>query len=168
VPASGDIELAQLPALGAAIVDGSDADFEAALDAIGLDGWPAADAPRISLLWRRQDANVAAPWQCAGLLLESPEPVDRPGRCELSALRVVMQPLPAGSFDIRRSDRTRSRILWLCSTPFVPRAWMRRILFGPPRRTLPTIVLELTDKSTNTLRSGAIALPLLPGFAEEA
>jgi len=168
VPASGDIELAQLPGLGAAIVDGSDADFEAALDAIGLDGWPAADAPRISLLWRRQDANAAAPWQCAGLLLESPEPVDRPGRCELSALRVVMQPLPAGSFDIRRSDRTRSRILWLCSTPFVPRAWMRRILFGPPRRTLPTIVLELTDKSTNTLRSGAIALPLLPSFAEEA
>ncbi|HVO88005.1 MAG TPA: hypothetical protein VMV45_05655, partial [Casimicrobiaceae bacterium] len=167
-PASGDIELKQLPALGPAIVDGSDADFEAALDAIGLDAWPPASGPRASLVWLRVDGNAGPAWRCAGVLLESPEPIDRPGRVELQALRLAMQPLPAGTFDIRRSDRTRSRILWLCSTPFAPRTWLRRILFQPPRRIFPTIVLELSDKATGALLSGSLQLPLAPSFADEA
>jgi hypothetical protein len=166
--ASGDIEVKQLPGLGAPIIDGSDADFEAALDAIGLDGWPAAAGPRASIVWLRQDRNAGPSWQCAGLLLESPEPIDRPGRVELHSLRLVMQPLPAGAFDIRRSDRTRSRLLWLCSAPFVPHAWLQRVLFRPPRRVFPTILLELTDKASGALLSGAMQLPLAPSFAEEA
>jgi hypothetical protein len=166
--ASGDVEVKHLPGLGTPIVDGSDADFEAALDAIKLDGWPAAESPRASIVWLRQDGNAGPSWRCAGLLLEAPEPIDRPGRVELHALRLVMQPPAAGTFDIRRSDRTRSRILWLCSAPFVPRSWIQRVLFRPPRRVFPTIVLELTDKATGALLSGSIHLPLAPSFAEEA
>src|SRR5262249_34921289 len=142
--ATGDIELTQLPALGTAIIDGSDADFEAALDTIGLEGWPAAVASRVSIIWLRQDSNAGPSWKCAGLLLESPEAIDRPGRVELQALRLVMQPRPAGTFDIRRSDRSRSRILWLCSIPFFPHTWLQRVLFRPPRRVFPSIVLEMT------------------------
>jgi hypothetical protein len=167
--ASGDIELTQLPALGTAIIDGSDADFEAALDRIGLEGWPPAVAPRVSIIWLREDGNAGPSWKCIGLLLESPEPIDRPGRVELHALRLMMQPLPAGTFDIRRSDRSRSRILWLCSIPFVPHAWLQRVFFRPPRRVFPTIVLELTDiPSGGALLSGSVQLPLEPSFAEEA
>jgi len=167
-PASGDVELAQLPAPGAAVIEGSDADFEAALDAIGLDGWPAVKDPRISLLWLRKDEGAGPHWLCAGLMAESPEPIDRPGRVHLSALRLTMPPLPAGIFDIRRSDRTRSRLLWLCTVPFTPRAWMQRRLFQPPKRMFPTIALELVDEATKTTLSGSLQLPLAPSFAEEA
>jgi hypothetical protein len=166
--ATGDIELTELPALGSQTIDGSDADFEAALDTIGLDGWPASVASRVSIIWLRQDSNAGPSWKCAGLLLESPEPIDRPGRVELQALRLVMQPSPAGTFDIRRSDRSRSRMLWLCSIPFFPHAWLQRVLFRPPRRMFPTIVLEMTDKSSGALVSGSVQLPLAPSFAEEA
>jgi hypothetical protein len=166
--ATGDVELKQLPALGTAIIDGSDADFEEALDTIGLEGWPAAVAPRVSIVWLRQDNDAGPSWKCAGLLVESPEPIDRPGRVDLQALRLVMQPAPAGTFDIRRSDRSRSRILWVCSVPFFPHAWMHRVLFGPLRRIFPSIVLEMTDKSSGALLSGSIQLPLTPTFAEEA
>jgi hypothetical protein len=167
-PASGDIEIRRLPAPAAPSVDGSDADFEAALDAIGLDGWPPASDARASIVWLRQDGNVAPAWLCAGLLLESPEPVDRPGRVELAVLRVVMQPSPLGAFDIRRSDRTRSRILWLCSQPFTPRSWLQRTLFRPPQRVYPTIALDAVDKAAGVALSGSIALPLVPSFAAEA
>jgi len=166
--ATGDIELTQLPALGTTIIDDSDADFETALDTIGLEGWPAMVASRISIIWLRQDSNAGPSWKCAGLLLESREPIDRPGRVELHALRLVMQPPLLGTFDIRRSDRSRSRILWLCSIPFFPHAWLQRVLFRPPRRIFPSIVLEMTDKSSGALISGSVQLPLAPSFAEEA
>ena len=166
--ASGDIELAQLPALGSAAIEGSDADFEAALDAVGLDGWPAVKNPRVSLLWLRKDDAGGPHWVCAGLLAESPEPIDRPGRVHLSALRLTMPPPPAGTFDIRRSDRTRSRLLWLCTVPFTPHFWLQRRLFQPPKRMFPTIALELVDDVTKATLSGSLWLPLAPSFAEEA
>ena len=168
-PATGDVALKQpLPALGAATIEGSDADFEAAMDALGLDRWPAATRPRVSLLWISQDVPDGLSWLCAGLLLESPEPIDRPGRVALNALRLVMSPLPAGTFDIRRSDRSRSRILWISSTPFTPRRWFERKLFAPPVLKFPTIQLELTDKTTGALLTGSVDLPQRPSFAEEA
>jgi hypothetical protein len=167
--ATGDIALKQpLPALGAASIDGSDADFETAMDALGLDGWPAAANPRVSLLWILQEAAAGPSWLCAGLLVESPEPIDRPGRVELTALRLVMSPLPAGTFDIRRSDRLRSRLLWICSTPFAPRRWFQPRLFAPPLVKSPSIQLELTDKAGGALLTGAVHVPLAPSFAEEA
>jgi hypothetical protein len=163
---SGDIEVAAAAPGGPPVIDGSDADFEAALDAIGLRGWPPATAPRTSLLWRRAPGDGPAAWQCAGLLLESPEPVDRPGRLEIASLGVTMEPAPAGALDIRRSDRSRSRVLWLCSTPFTPRA---RVLPppAPPAGLLPTLVLALQDLDAGAAVSGSMLLPLVPAFAKE-
>lgn len=167
-PASGDIELTQLPALAPATIDGSDADIEAALESLGLQGWPLASEPRVSLLWLRHDGAPSPAWSCAGVLLESPEPIDRSGRVELNALRLVMQPLPAGVFDTRRSDRTRSRILWLCSAPFTPHTWRSPLPFQPWRMAHPTLALEMVDKVTGALLTGYVQLPLAPSFSEEA
>ena len=138
------------------------------MDALGLDGWPAATNPRVSLLWISQSAPEGLSWLCTGLLVESPEPIDRPGRVELKSLRLIMSPLPAGTFDIRRSDRSRSRLLWVCSTPFTPRRWFHRRLFGPLLLKWPSLQLELTDKATNALLVGSLQVPLAPSFAEEA
>jgi hypothetical protein len=165
--AAGDVELATLPAFAAGEVDGSDADFEAALDAIGMDGWPPSTNPRVSVLWQRQSAEPAQ-WFCAGLLVESPEPIARRNRVELIGLRLVMPPVPPGIFDIRRTDHTQSRMLWLCSTPFQPQSWVRQLPFARPRRILPSIALELKDVSTGATLTGSVALPLSPSFAEEA
>jgi hypothetical protein len=167
VPA-GDVELHQAAVLAPAAIDGSDADFEAALDAIALDGWPAAVDPRIVVLWLRHDDAAGPSWKCMGLLVESPEPIDRPGRVHFNALRLVMQPPVDGAFDIRRSDRSRSRMLWLCSTPFEPRTWRQRRPFQPPRLMRPSLVLELVDDATSASLSGSVLLPLAPSFAEEA
>src|SRR5262249_10897139 len=106
--ASGDIEVSKLPGAGESTIDGSDADYEAALDALGLNGWPAARDPRVSLIWLLEDEGGQPSWKCAGLLLESPEPVDRPGRVVLengmpgvpAGLELVMTPRPDGVFDV--------------------------------------------------------------------
>jgi hypothetical protein len=173
--ASGDIEVTKLPPAGPALIDGSDADYEAALDALGLDGWPAASGPRVSLIWLHEGGGAAPSWKCAGLLLESPEPVDRPGRVELApaapgvpaGLELVMTPRPAGAFDVRRSDQTRSRILWLCSMPFTPYTSWRRVLFGPRKPVAPVLTLHLVDKATGAALNGSVRLPIAPSFADE-
>src|SRR5262249_52667178 len=108
---TGDIEITHMPVLDPAVWDGEDRAFEQALDALGLDGWLAATEPRVSIIGLRKDAASGPSWLCAGLLLESPEPIHRPGRCELANLRVDMRPAPTGVLDIRRSDRTYSRYL---------------------------------------------------------
>ncbi|HEX5927896.1 MAG TPA: hypothetical protein VFY48_00715 [Solirubrobacterales bacterium] len=52
------------------------------LTGIGLDPWPLSAAPRATTLWARPYADAA--WHLAGLLLEAPEPIARPGRIEVS------------------------------------------------------------------------------------
>jgi hypothetical protein len=85
-------------------------------------------------------------------LVESPEPIDRPGRCEIQRLHA---PGVAATFDLRRSDRNRSRVLFLTSAPFAPA--------GSPA----TVVLEQLDRATGTVLSGALAVPSAPAFAAE-
>jgi hypothetical protein len=151
----GDVPVALPPASGAALADGSDADFEAALDALGLDGWPPADEPRTSVLWVPAPADTAGPpWRLAGLLVECPEPIDRPGRCG-----------PAGGWvhsaagdtplNLWRSDRTRSRLLLLCPAPVT--------LAAPPDGT-PRAALQLPDALLGKTVSGWLQLPLQPAF----
>jgi hypothetical protein len=145
-PPTGDLSLAAAPALPVAL--GEDARFEAALDGLGLDGWPLAGEPRVSVLWLRDGAG----WKCAGLLVESPEPIHRPGRCELEDL--VLEP-PAGvTFTLARSDRNSSRLLFLASTPFTPA--------GPS-----SLVLELVDRASGATVSGSVTLGAQPAFGDE-
>ena len=149
--AGGDVEVRALPPIAAAA--GDDARFDAALDALGLDGWPAPAEPRHSVLWLERAAGGTSTWLCAGVLVESPEPVDRPGRCEVTRL-TLQPPQPRSTFELRRSDRNRSRLLFLAPEPFVP----------PPSATA---VLELLDRRSGATLSGAVAIPRQPRFSED-
>ena len=145
------------PALSA----GDDALMDAFLDRLGLDGWPVATEPRISLLWRQQ----ASTWRCAGVVIESPEPIHRPGRFEVDALTLVMGSAGLGvAFDIRCRDRSGSRLLFATSTPFAPRLTV-------PLRTLPLLRLQCRDLPVGGVAialTGSLTVPLQPSFAEEA
>jgi hypothetical protein len=143
-----------------------DGAFDAFLDALGLDGWPAPDTPRASLLWHPPVPPDTA-WRCAGLLLESPEPIHRPGRFEVADLQLSMGPGSA-LFDVRLRDRSASRLLFATSTAFVPHRTRR--VPGLPSVS-PRLRLTCTDRPVGqpaqTLQ-GWLELPLQPSFAEEA
>jgi len=149
--------------LSAKSVMDDDAAFDAMLADLGLDGWPAATEPRISLLWR----ETAGQWRCAGVLLESPEPIHRPGRFLVNGLQLRMGPT-AMTFDIRMRDRSGSRLLFATTAPFLPRK-SRQFFLQPPRP--PMLGLDCTDlpigKPSQSLL-GWLDVPLRPSFAEEA
>lgn len=161
--ALGGVALAPDAVLAPQVLAGNDALFEQALQALGVDGWPAASDPRVSLLWREQ----AGAWLCAGVFIESPEPLQRPGRLELQQLRLSMGSTTR-SFDVRLSDRAGHRVLWATSAPFLPRKTRPRA--GRPLQN-PQLVLVCRDlppgAAARTL-SGRIDVPLAPSFAEEA
>ena len=87
--------------------------LQATLVAIGLDPWPLSAAPRATTLWVRP-APGAPSWQLAGLLLEAPEPVARPGRIEVSG--------SVGAVPLRHlgGTATGTRVLLAPSAPVVP------------------------------------------------
>jgi hypothetical protein len=146
-PAAGDVPVHD-PQLVTTNPDASDATFQQALTVLGLDGWPIMQVPRTSLLWSLADGGR---WALAGLLVESSEPVDRPGRCTVHGVHTV-----DGSthFDSRRSDRTRSRLLFVTGTPLVPAG-------------ASSLVLELLDEATGSMLVASLAVPAQPAFVEE-
>ena len=89
-----------------------DQEYQRALSALGLEGWPLATVPRLSRLWVR---DAGAGWLLAGLMIESPEPIHRPGRLTVS---LALKSAAGGetSFDIGRSDRSGSRLIHLPSS----------------------------------------------------
>ena len=147
--------------LAPTVIAGDDGAFDAMLDQLGLDGWPVATEPRISLLWRDQ----AGAWRCAGVLIESPEPVHRPGRFEVDTLTLGMGAAGNGvAFDIRLRDRSGSRLLFATLTPFKP------VRVGASRNT-PLLQLHCRDLPIGgavAALTGSLTVPLLPSFAEEA
>jgi hypothetical protein len=176
---TGDLVVGDPAGLGAAVIEGDDQAFQNALLALGLDGWPLAGAPRHSRLWV---ADNGGGWRFAGLLLESPEPVHRPGRFDLAGLTLEMGAAAAAiRFDIRRRDRAGARLLYLTATPF--RVVTReRIAFGhwpfhdgpderfPRFRSItPTLVLKGRSTLSGAVStiSGALVIPPAPGFAED-
>jgi hypothetical protein len=140
-----------------------DAAFDAMLAELGLDGWPAATEPRVSLLWR----ETGGQWRCAGVLLESPELINRPGRFHVDGLRLRMGPTLV-AFDIRMRDRSGSRLLFATTAPFVPRR-TKQFVFQPLRP--PMLGLDCTDlpigQPSKSLQ-GWLDVPLRPSFTEEA
>jgi hypothetical protein len=170
---TGDLEVHSDAALGRPVVEGEDAAFDASLDALGLEGWPpVGDSPRVSVLWRRGDPAAPPVWLCAGILIESPEPIHRPGRVHVEGLR-LLEGLAAGvaSFDIRRRDRVGGRLLFMTATPFRPIPFLPRP-GPPPRSRLPLFALDWRDFGPGTPDGGSpftgnLALPLAPSFASE-
>jgi hypothetical protein len=120
---TGDLEIQAVSGFERGPVLGDDGAFDTALRHIGLEGWPIADTPRTSLLWLpRADGSG---WDCAGVLIESPEPIHRDGRCTVDGLSAVLAPShPVVTFNTQFRDRSGSRILFLTNTPFLPGSWL--------------------------------------------
>lgn len=167
--ADGGVALPPGTVLAARISEGDDGAFDAFLATLGLDGWPAAVAPRASLLWLppAPAPAAAAPWRCAGLLLESPESIHRPGRFLVDGLELVMGSSVV-NFDLRLCDRSGSRLLFATSAPFLPRRTRRRpgFLFEMPRLRLRCT--DLPIGAPKAALQGLLEVPLQPSFAEEA
>ncbi|MGM9480621.1 hypothetical protein ACS5PN_05440 [Roseateles sp. NT4] len=162
----GGVALLPGTVLAPRISNGDDAAFDAFLDSLGLDGWPAATEPRISLLWL-PPAAAATPWRCAGVLIESPEPVVRDGRFDVNDLQLVSGASSA-NFNVRLRDRSGSRLLFATTAPFVPRRTRRGIGFP---WVMPKLRLVCTDKPIGKPEKslqGLLEIPLQPSFAEEA
>jgi hypothetical protein len=154
---AGDLVIAAPAAVGGGVIEGDDQAYQRALVALGLDGWPAATSPRLSRMWM---ADAAGRWLFAGLMIESPEPVHRAGRLELSGLALKIGAGPEVAFDVRRRDRSGARLIYLASQPFQ----VNNPVGGPPG-------LLLTGKSTfdgavANLR-GALSIPATPAFSED-
>ncbi|HWN73771.1 MAG TPA: hypothetical protein VNN15_08200, partial [Solirubrobacterales bacterium] len=151
---SGDLELRADGDPVWARAEGSDAGFEAALPALGLDRLPAPATTRLSLLWR--DGGDSG-WLLAGALIEAPEPILRPGRLDFERLSFGFAggDDPARLLDLRRRDRTGSRLLFLTDQP---------IALGP---AAPTLNLHLLDRLAGAPIQGRLRVPPYPSFAWE-
>lgn len=149
----------------------SDQAFLDTLARMGLPDWPPATAPRLSRLWtERVDANGEAVWLFAGIMIESIEPVPRPGRVALGAagdriLRLDMGVIGDGVLFDHLEDAGGFRLLFLARN-----AVEIRDRDGVVRTLKPAVELVLTDSprgaATKTLK-GRMTIPLAPAFAGE-
>ena len=121
----GDVALAIDPAtLSISSVFDDDLAFDEMMALLGMEGWPLSTEPRTSVLWRR----AAAGWLLGGVLVECPEPIHRPGRCEVGGLRLLSGGVSSATFDVVRRDRSGSRFLFMTRTPVTPQRWRAKIL----------------------------------------
>lgn len=144
---SGDLAVTGAAAVADAAAAADDQAFVAALAALGIHDWPVSEAPRLSRLW---SADNAGRWLLAGVLLESPEPIARPGRIAVDQLVLDGTAVP---FTLHR-DRDAQRLLFV--TPF-PTAL--------PGDGSGRLVLRCRDGATPF--DATLALPALPAFAED-
>jgi hypothetical protein len=80
----------------------SDRDLDSTLAALGLDPWPLARVPRTVAMWRDPTA-----WKLAGILVEADEPIARPDRLALTAVRAG-----ATALILVRSNAAATRLLF--------------------------------------------------------
>lgn len=176
---TGDLAVPSPASLAPLVAEGDDQAYQKALLALGLDGWPVAEAPRLSRLWFSTDVGG---WRFAGLMIESPEPIHRPGRFDLEGLGLEMGNAGAPiRFDIRYRDRTGSRLIYLTPTPFqvvtrervafghLPLPLGPDIRFPQFRKVTPTLVLKGKSSLSGAVQelSGTLVIPVAPGFSEE-
>jgi hypothetical protein len=150
---SGDLEMHADGATVGLLTEGSDAGFEAGLVALGLESLPAPTGSRVSLLWQ---PAADGKWLLAGVLIEAPEPVLRPGRLDFDRLSFGFGgDDPSRLLDLRRRDRTGSRLLFLAREP---------ISLGP---VSPLLNLHLVDRMSGAPIQGRLRVPPFPSFAWE-
>ncbi|SDY88742.1 hypothetical protein [Nitrosomonas sp. Nm58] len=155
----GDLAIKPPATVGAAVIEGDDQAYQNALRFLGMDTWPIAESPRLSRMWVSNGNNG---WLFAGLMIESPEPIHRPGRMELAGLTLEMSNAGAPiSFDIRRRDRSGSRLIYLTTNP-VP--LVTDEFSGSPRLVLKAKSI-LNEVSTNI--NGLLTIPVAPDFSED-
>ncbi|WP_404292114.1 hypothetical protein ACD578_07775 [Microvirga sp. RSM25] len=104
-----------------------------------------SESPRSTALWVERNGT----WHIVGVLLEAPEPIERPGRLTLASATLGGKP-----FDKRIANRVGNRILFITSEPF------------PPGET---DLLELRATELPSRVSLAVSIPFSskPNFAED-
>ena len=98
-----------LPGQPAAVATPNDADFETVLRALGLDPWPLPTLPRVVALW-----SQTAPFLLHGIMLETDEALERPGRMAVTAITI------AGTALQRIVANTATtRMIWMAASPLL-------------------------------------------------
>jgi hypothetical protein len=164
----GDLRC-DVSSFGVPRTEAGDSAFQAALLQLGLDGWPMPTAPRISRLWALKASDT---WLFAGLMIESPEPIHRPGRLELQGLTLSMGHTGSGvTFDVQLRDRSGSRLIYLTSKPFhvVTREHIGGLIHPRSRFVTikPSLAIAFNDVSAGGPVEGTLVLSALPAFAGE-
>jgi hypothetical protein len=154
---TGDLAVEMPADFGPAVIEGDDQAYQRALLSLGLDGWPLAGAPRVSRMWAPDGAGG---WLLVGVMIESPEPIHRPGRLDLEGLWLQIGAGPELPFDTRRRDRSGSRLLYLASQPFR----VNNPAGGPPRLMLKA--KSKLDKITRLI-NGSRQITPVPAFSED-
>ncbi|HOM13020.1 MAG TPA: hypothetical protein PLB41_06845 [Rubrivivax sp.] len=157
--------------LRAANIVRDDRAFDAAALALGADGWPAAEDPRTSALWVRAP-NSSENFLFVGLMVESPEPLERDQRVALSSnVDLDMGPRlsRAGALRLARSDRSGHRLLFIADAPI--QVITAEFLPGPMglgrrRHAISPAVIFHAQGSTEGAFDQRFALKVLPAFAE--
>jgi hypothetical protein len=88
---------------------GDDAELAAALAEFGLDNQEIPTVPGTTLLWKPKPDGT---WQVIGVLLESPEPIERSTRLHIDSVEVRSE-----RFELARSTHSGDRLLFLPSAP---------------------------------------------------
>ena len=163
---NGDLEVSPSGMSGPTVVLDDDQAFDGSLTELGIAGWPPAQDVRLSRLWTTDESGG---WRFAGLLLESPEPIHRPGRVGVGRYPGAGLAGRAVEFAVRRRDRSGSRLLFLTPTPPAvgdfPPGSPAAVLFGATM--LPELTLGATAVPEGAL-SGTLTLPTLPSFAGDS
>jgi hypothetical protein len=163
IAATGDLEIHAVSGFPRGPVLDDDSALDEALAHMGLEGWPIAETPRTSLLWLPRGDGTG--WDCAGVLIESPEPIHRVGRCTVDSLTAVLNPSqPEVHFDTQFRDRSGSRILFLTSTPFRPASWSDAVHPVFPGSKIPN---NFTDFTTVAEAGNRITADMMQQIVEE-
>lgn len=163
------VEAAKIDALRATTIVGDDRTFETAAAAIGADGWPTADEPRLSWLWTASNPNEED-YRLVGVMVESPEPMVRDKRVELVAsVDLDMgQASKANALSLCRSDRASCRFLYLATTAIEVRTTELVQIpgLGLTRMEIhPALVFKATATPEGAF-SQSVPLRAQPSFAE--
>jgi hypothetical protein len=160
---TGDLPVTPAGLTGTVTGDGA---LHDALITLGLQGWPVAREARTSALWTPVATAAGPEWRLCGVLIESPEPIDRTdtlgypgfgGRIRTGGLRCG-----GTAFDIVRRDDTGTRLLYLTATPLVPT--------GPLELDVTGQKITVTSAGTPpaaTTRTVRCAVDAAPAFAEQ-
>ncbi|MBV9172049.1 MAG: hypothetical protein JOZ81_18395 [Chloroflexi bacterium] len=159
----GDVRVQATPIVGNGTGDSA---LEDALARLGLTPWPNAPVARTSALWVESGAD----WLLRGVLMEAPEPLFRPGPPPSAAEKsppprfgISSLSCSGGTFDVVRQNASRTALLWLASTPFVPAGpLVLQVVARPP------LVDPKSLPATTTLTGSCQVGPVPPFVADIA
>jgi hypothetical protein len=129
----------------------SDASLVATLAAMGFTAEPVPPLPQATALWRAPAGT--GPWQLAGLLLESDEPLLRDGR-----LAIVNASLAgAGNLSLWACNQSATRVLLATASPLnVPAGSnVLSVTFQEPSTATQTVSRVLFERPLTHLQEGA-------------